>query len=158
MEIAFGTGRELPPRATPYTEAEVLEAIAAAFPAIELVSSRYADPSKVSVPESMADAVAHAGFVMGEDVPGWRGQDLAGLTVRQTCGGAVQVERVGGNPSGGPLVALVWLANHLPSVGLQLRAGEVVTTGSCTGLLYVDGGQRVTGGFLGFGEVAVDLA
>ena len=54
-------------------------------------------------------------------------------------------------------VALLWLANFLPSIGLHLRANQVVTTGSCTGLLFVEPKQRVSGGFLGFGEVSVDL-
>jgi 2-keto-4-pentenoate hydratase len=157
-EIAFRLGRDLPPRATPYTQDEVLDAVAAAFPAIEMVTSRYIDPSKVSGHEAMADNIAHGGLVIGADVPDWRARDLKSLTVRQTCGGAVQVEKVGGNPSGDSYVPLVWLANHLPSVGLHLQAGQVVTTGSCTGLLWVDSHQRVTGGFLGFGEVAVDLA
>lgn len=156
-EIAFRLGRDLPKRATPYTPEEVKDAIAAAFPAIEMVSSRYIDPAQVSPLEAMADGIAHAGLVLGVDVPDWRSLDLKSLTVRQTCGGAVQVERVGGNPSGGPFTPLVWLANHLPSLGLQLEAGQVVTTGSCTGLIHVEGRQRVTGGFLGFGEVVVDL-
>jgi len=90
-------------------------------------------------------------------VPDWRAMDLKALVVKQTCGGTVQVEKVGGNPSGDPFTPLLWLANYLPSVGLALEAGQVVTTGSCTGLLYVDGKQRVTGGFAGFGEVVVDL-
>jgi 2-keto-4-pentenoate hydratase len=156
-EIAFRLGRGLPKHATPYGREEVLDAVAAAFPAMEMVESRYMDPSAVSPLEAMADSIAHGGLVLGADVPGWRGMDLAGLTVRQTCGGAVQVEKVGGNPSGDPVTPLVWLANHLPTLGLQLEAGQVVTTGSCTGLLWVDGGQRVTGGFAGFGEVVVDL-
>jgi 2-keto-4-pentenoate hydratase len=156
-EIAFRLGRSLPPRATPYGPEEVQDAIAAAFPAIEMVTSRYIDPAQVSPHEAMADSIAHAGLVLGADVPNWRSLNLKSLTVRQTCGGTVQVEKVGGNPSGDPFTPLVWLANHLPSMGLQLEAGQVVTTGSCTGLLYVDGGQRVTGGFLGFGEVVVDL-
>jgi 2-keto-4-pentenoate hydratase len=156
-EIAFRLGRGLPKRATPYSREEVLDAVAAAFPAMEMVESRYLDPAAVSPLEAMADSIAHAGLVLGADVPDWRGRDLAALTVRQTCGGAVQVEKVGGNPSGDPVTPLVWLANHLPTVGLQLEAGQVVTTGSCTGLLWVEGGQRVTGGFAGFGEVVVDL-
>ena len=51
-----------------------------------------------------------------------------------------------------------WLANHLPTFGLQLEAGQVVTTGSCTGLVWVESRQRVTGEFLGFGAAAVELA
>lgn len=156
-EVAFRIGRGLPPRAEPYAREEVLDAVAAAFPAMEMVASRYIDPARVSPLEAMADNIAHAGLVLGADVPGWRDMDLASLSVRQTCGGAVQVERVGGNPSGDPATPLVWLANALQTVGLQLDAGQVVTTGSWTGLLWVAGGQRVTGGFAGFGEVAVDL-
>ncbi|PZW36984.1 2-keto-4-pentenoate hydratase [Humitalea rosea] len=157
-EIAFRFARDLPPRATPYSEAEVLDAVEGCFPAIEMVISRYTNPGAMPPWEAMADNVAHAGLVVGADVPGWRDLDLAGLTVRQSCGGAVQVEKVGGNPSGGPFVALLWLANHLPTVGLHIQAGQVVTTGSCTGLLWVESQQQVTGGFQGFGEVVVNLA
>lgn len=157
-EIAFRIGRDLPGRATPYARDEVLDAVAAAFPAMEMVESRYLDPKAVGPMEALADCIAHAGLVCGADVPGWRGMDLPGLTVRQTAGGEVQVERVGGNPSLDPVVPLVWLANALPEFGLHLQAGQVVTTGSCTGLLWVPAGQRVTGGFAGFGAaVAVDL-
>lgn len=157
-EIAFRLGRALPARATPYTREEVLDAVAACFPAMEMVETRYLDPAKVSPMEAMADCIAHAGLVLGADVPDWRGRDLATLPVRQTCGGQVQVEKIGGNPSGDPVTPMVWLANFLPTLGLHLEAGQVVTTGSCTGLLWVEGGQRVTGGFAGFGEVVIDLA
>jgi 2-keto-4-pentenoate hydratase len=156
-EIAVRLGRDLPSRATPYTREEVLDAIEAAFPAIELVVSRYTDLAAAPLMDSIADNISHAGLVIGEDVPGWRGMDLANLTVRQTHGDEVQVEKPGGNPSGDPITPLVWLANELPRHGLQLEAGQVVTTGSCTGLIFVKPGARVTGGFAGFGEVSVDL-
>ncbi len=156
-EIAFRLGRDLPPRGTPYAREEVIHAIEAAFPAIELVTSRYTNLATVPLLDSLADNISHAGLVIGEDVPDWRDMDLAGLTVRQTYSGEVQVERAGGNPSGDPFTPLAWLANHLLEHGLQLEAGQVVTTGSCTGLLFVEAGARVTGGFVDFGEVSVDL-
>ena len=156
-EIAFRLARDLPARSAPYGREEVLDAVAGAFPAMEMVESRYLDPRVVALPEAMADCIAHAGLVTGADVAGWRGMDLPNLPVRQTAGDEVQVEKIGGNPSLDPVVPLVWLANFLPTVGLHLRAGQVVTTGSCTGLLWVPGGQRVSGGFAGFGEVVVTL-
>ena len=157
-EIAFRLGRGLPARATPYTTSEVMDCIEAAFPAIEMVVCRYRDPKAVTLEELMADNVSHAGLILGPDVPGWRDMALDALTVRQTCGEAIQVEKVGGNPSGDPFTPLVWLANTLPQFGLSLEAGQVVTTGSCTGLLWVESRQRVTGEFLGFGAATVDLA
>lgn len=157
-EIAFRLGRDLPARAAPYAREEVLDAVAACFPAVEMVETRYIDPKAVTPLEAQADTIAHAGLVCGAAVADWRGRDLAALTVRQSYAGAVQVERVGGNPSLDPVAPLVWLASHLPAFGLHLEAGQVVTTGSCTGLLWVEGGPRVVGEFLGFGQVVVDLA
>lgn len=156
-EIAVRFQRDLPPRATPYTLEEVLDAVEAAFPAIELVQSRYTDMRAVSPLENMADNVAHAGFVHGADVANWRSFDLKTLKVKQVCGGVTQVEKIGGNPSGDPLVPLLWIANHLHQFGLHLRAGQIVTTGSTTGLIHVDSQQRVVSSFAGFGEVSVDL-
>ena len=156
-EIAFRIGRDLPPRATPYAREEVMDAVAACFPAIEMVASRFAEIGSVSPLEAMADNIAHDGLVIGAEVPDWRARDLNDLKVRQSCGGTVQVERRGSSPPGDPLLSLTRLANHLPAFGLHLQAGQVVTTGSWTGLLFVEGGQRVIGGFDGIGEVVVDL-
>jgi len=155
-EIAFRLARALPPRATPWTEAEVVEAIAACFPAVELVTTRYIDSKAVTPLEAMADNIAHAGLVCGADVPDWRSRDLGDLTVRQSCAGTVQVEKRGASPAGDPLASLTRLANHLHQFGLQLEAGQVVTTGSWTGMIWVEGG-RVVGGYEGLGEVVVDL-
>lgn len=156
-EIAFRLGRDLPPRATPWSPDEVREAIAACFPAVELVASRFADLKTVGPLEAMADNIAHAGLVCGAELADWRGRDLNDLTVRQACDGVVQVERRGASPAGDPLASLARLANHLPAFGLHLEAGQVVTTGSWTGLTWVAGG-RVTAGFEGFGEVVVELS
>jgi 2-keto-4-pentenoate hydratase len=156
-EIAFRLGRDLKPRSTPWTREEVADAVAACFPAIELVASRYADMNAVPLLSNIADNIAHAGLVCGAAVADWRARDLNDLTVRQACGGEVQVERRGGNPAGDALASLTRLANHLPAFGLHLEEGQVVTTGSWTGLLFVAGGQRVFGGFEGIGEVVVDL-
>ena len=156
-EIAVRIGRDLPPRKAPYSKSEVLDAIAAMFPAIELVRSRFVDPAAVAGLEAMADNVSHAGFVHGAEVTKWRGLELKHLRVNQNCSGGTRMEKIGGNPSDDPLVPLVWLANHLHQFGLSLQAGQIVTTGSCTGLTSVTAGQRVTGGFDGLGETSVEL-
>ena len=156
-EVAFRLGRDLAPRPTPWTREEVADAVDACFPAIEMVTSRYADMTQVSLLESIADSIAHAGLVCGAAVPDWRNRDLNDLAVRQVCGGTVQVAKRGGNPAGDALASLARLANHLPRFGLHLEAGQVVTTGSWTGLLFVQGGQRVVGSFEGLGEVVIDL-
>jgi 2-keto-4-pentenoate hydratase len=156
-EVAFRFARDLPPRGTPYTRDEVLAAVGACFPAVEMVVSRYADMKSVTPMEAMADNIAHDGLVCGAPVANWRDLDLNDLHVRQSAGGAVQVDRRGSNPAGDPFLSLTRIANHLHAFGLHLEAGQVVTTGSWTGLTWVEAGQRIVGGFDGLGEVVVDL-
>jgi 2-keto-4-pentenoate hydratase len=156
-EVAFRLGGDLPPRGTPYAREEVIAAVAACFPAIELVESRFADMTAATPLEAMADNIAHAALVLGTAVPDWRERNLDDLLVHQSAGGAVQVERRGSNPAGDPLLSLTRLANHLHSFDLFLKAGQVVTTGSWSGLIFVPAGLRIVGGFAGLGEVVVDL-
>ena len=42
-EFAFRMGQNLPPREQPYTQEEVMDSVAALYPAVELPSSRFAD-------------------------------------------------------------------------------------------------------------------
>ena len=84
-EVAFRLARDLPPRGTPYSREEVLDAVAAAFPLLELVQSRYADHKIVAPGEGMADNIAHHGYVVGADVAEWRRQDLANLAVGESA-------------------------------------------------------------------------
>jgi 2-keto-4-pentenoate hydratase len=159
-EIALRLGADLPGRSggKPYTRDEVLAAVAAAMPAIELVSGRFVDLRAVPPLVLMADSIAHFGFVHGEDAPGWRSLDLSRLRVRLDFAGEVQVEQVGGNPSGDPLSGVVWLANRLVETGTHLRAGEIITTGSCTGLIFTSPDKPVTVEFEGLGTASVELA
>jgi 2-keto-4-pentenoate hydratase len=156
-EVAFSVARDLPPRGAPYAREEVLAAIGECFPAIEMVVTRYADIKAVTPWEAMADNIAHEGLVCGAPVADWRALDLNDLHVRQSAGGTVQVDRRGANPAGDPLLTLTRIANHLHAFGLHLEAGQVVTTGSWTGLIWVEGGQRILGGFAGLGDVVVDV-
>ncbi len=159
-EIALRLAADLPGRADgkPYTRDDVLAAVAAAMPAIELVQSRFLDHRAVPPLVGMADSIAHFGFVFGDDAPGWRSLDLAHLRVRLDFAGEVQVEQVGGNPSGDPILPVVWLANRLIDTGTHLRAGEIITTGSCTGLIFTSPDKLVTVEFEGLGAASAELA
>jgi 2-keto-4-pentenoate hydratase len=151
-EIAFRALRDIPPGST---RADLLGAIVA-FPAIELVSSRYQDGADLSQLVKIADNFSNGGFVAGPDAPGWRNLELPYVPVHLTIGDAVIADKIGGNPAGDPLVPLEWLIGFLPTVGLGLRAGQVVTTGSCTGMVPATAGQRVVLRFTGLGEVVID--
>ena len=61
----------------------------------------------------------------------------------------------GRNVLGDPRIALTWLASELRQLGLTLRAGEVVTTGTCHPPLPIQSGDRVAADFGAVGRVSV---
>jgi len=61
----------------------------------------------------------------------------------------------GKNVLGDPRVALAWLANELSGLGITLRAGEVVTTGTCHPPLPIQSGDRMDADFGVLGRVSV---
>ena len=64
-EVAFVLGRDLPSRATPYSEAEVRAAIGETRLVLELLGTRYADPAAADWLEMMADCVQNQGLYVG---------------------------------------------------------------------------------------------
>jgi len=61
----------------------------------------------------------------------------------------------GKNVLGDPRAALAWLANELRGLGITLRAGEVVTTGTCHPPLPIQSGDMMDVDFGVLGKVSV---
>lgn len=131
-EFAFRMGRDLTPRDEPYGTEEVLDAVAALHPAIEVPDSRLADVARAGAAQLIADNACAHQFVLGPEAPPhWRGLDLAAHRVVGHVEGRFSREGVGANVLGDPRLALTWLANELSRHGETLAAGQVVTTGTC---------------------------
>jgi 2-keto-4-pentenoate hydratase len=82
--------------------------------------------------------------------------DLVNVPVTLTFGDQVIVQQAGGHGSGDPLKPAVDLVNELRS-GAGVRAGQVMTTGTYSGLHFATPGQRVRAAFAGFGAAEVDV-
>jgi 2-keto-4-pentenoate hydratase len=154
-EIAFRFENDLPPRDRPYTYDEVAAAVVA-FPAIEVVDSRYRDYANAPLLKRIADFVSNGAFVCGQPQPGWRDVDLAHLTATLAFDGTVVAHRTGGHPAGDPLLPAVDLVNDL-RLEHGVRAGQMMTTGTCTGINFAKPGQRAKAVFEGFGFVEVEF-
>jgi 2-keto-4-pentenoate hydratase len=151
-------GRDLPPRDRPWTVPEVMAAVAALHPAIELPDSRYTDFTAVGAPQLIADDACADWFLLGEAAPdGWRDLDLAEHPVVAVKNGTDQRRGRGGNALGDPRVALTWLVNELSGLGITLRAGEVVTTGTCLVPVEVEAGDEVQASLGELGGLSVRL-
>jgi 2-keto-4-pentenoate hydratase len=156
-ELAFRFARSLPPRPVPYSEDEVWDAIDALHPAIELVRARFADPQAVDKLALLADNLANYGFCFGPPVRDWREVDFLRQPVSLTVDGKEKVHAVGGNAAGHPRRLLAWLANHCARRGRGLAAGDIVTTGTHTGLISLTAPARVGVQFAGLGEARLTL-
>lgn len=156
-EFAFRMARDLAPRAAAYSVQEVLDAVATLHPAIELPDSRFADFVGAGEAQLIADhACAHL-FVLGPATSAdWRAIDLVEEKPVVTLRGERFIGH-GRNVLGDPRVALAWLANELRGLGITLRAGEVVTTGTCHVPLPIRAGDHLAADFGHLGKVSVRL-
>jgi 2-keto-4-pentenoate hydratase len=158
IELAFRMGRDLEPRPAPYQITEVSSAVDALYPAIEIPNSRYEDLLAVGVPQLLADDTCADYLVIGRPTQAnWRSIDLAQHKVTATVAGKNEREGKGEDVLGNPLSALTWLANELSRIGVPLKAGQVVTTGTWVAPLPVEVGDEVSADFGVLGKVSVRL-
>lgn len=156
LEFAFRMSADLAPRLQPYTINEVMEHVATLHPAIEVPDSRLEHFDRVGAAQLIADNACAHYFLLGTaSPPEWRSLNLSTHKVWGSIGTAAPQPGVGSNVLGDPRVALVWLVNELSLHRLTLRAGEVVTTGTCIKPLAISQGDRVTGDFGLLGRVSV---
>jgi len=154
-EFAFRMARDLPPRSQSYTTQEVLDAVDTLHPAIEIPDSRFADFVTAGPAQIIADnACAHL-FVLGAaTTTDWRSLDLVEAKPLIMLRGT-RFTGHGKNVLGDPRIALAWLANELRELGLTLKAGQIVTTGTCHPPLAIQAGDMFEADFGSIGTVSV---
>jgi 2-keto-4-pentenoate hydratase len=154
-EFAFRMRIDLPPRAEPYTVQQVLDAVDTLHPAIEIPDSRFADFVSAGAAQIIADNACALLFVLGPATTAdWRTRDLVEERPVITMRGQ-QFTGHGKNVLGDPRVALTWLANELRQLGVTLKAGEIVTTGTCHPPLPIQSGDFCAMDFGVLGKVSV---
>lgn len=133
-EVAFLFGNDLPPRATPYSYAEITAAIASANAVIEILESAYTDPKKLPSLAVSADMQYHGAFVHGPAFENWQSIDWAAESVELVVDGVVREQRTGSNPGGTDLLRLLsYVVNEGAARTGGIKAGQWITTGSWTG-------------------------
>ncbi len=159
-EIAFQLRRDLPARTgAAYSRAEVAAAIEAVRLGIEIVDPRW--PAGSGTLAELADGFNNGAFVTGPRFDDWQALDFTEVDIALTFAapGAAAKELALGSVrailDGDPFATVVMLANAQPEGSPGLRAGDVVTTGSCTGAPRLPGPGLYRAEFSGLGVVEI---
>ena len=151
-EIAFVLKRDL--MGPGVGVAEVIAATECVMPCFEIVDSRIRD-WKIKIQDTVADNASCGVFVLGSQAFSPLDVDL------HTCGmvleknGEVVVTGAGAAALGSPFNAVAWLANTLGSLGMGLKAGEVILSGALGAMVPAQRGDNFHLSIGGLGQCAV---
>jgi 2-keto-4-pentenoate hydratase len=156
-EFAFRFAGDLAPRGRPYSVGEVLDAVGDLHPTIEIPDSRFDDFARVGAAQLIADDACACWLVVGGSVSDWRGVDLVAHTVEGFLDGAPVAKGTGANVLGDPRAALTWMVNERCTYRTGVRAGDLVTTGTCIVPVAIGPGQRFRADFGALGSLEVSF-
>lgn len=144
-ELCVFLREDLPPRAQPYALHEVALAIGGVAAAFELVDDREADYARLDARSLIADNSWNAGIVLGETRalgPGCPEIDVSALDGTLSVDGEVMDRGNSRDALSHPFAVVQWLCNHLRCRGSQLRAGDLVMTGSIVPTRFAAAGEH----------------
>jgi 2-keto-4-pentenoate hydratase len=150
-EIAFVLREDLD--AEKLSEADLVDAIDYALPAIEIVDSRIANWD-ISITDTVADNASSGLFVLGESPRQLSEIDLEGCEMVMRRHGEVVSNGVGAACLGNPLIATRWLADTMAKAGRPLRSGDIVLSGALGPMVTVQPGDEYSVSISGLGNVS----
>jgi 2-oxopent-4-enoate/cis-2-oxohex-4-enoate hydratase len=153
LEPEIGVVLERPLRGPGVTNIDVLAAAGGVVAAVEILDGRI-QPGTSSLADGMGDNAFHGGSVLGTLMRPARGFDFLheGAFVRKNgklFGSACGVEALGN-----PLSVVSWLANELAKHDRQIDAGQVISTGSLTGVCPAEAGDVIEMSFANLGAIS----
>ena len=157
-EFALRISRDLPPRENAYSFTDVMKAVDAVAGAIEIVGSRFVGGLAGKGPLlTAADFGANIALAIGPWNTDLHDIKLAAHAVEVFIDGDLREQGTGARALGNPFNVLKWLANNQSETGQGLKAGEIISTGTCTGLLDVLPGNMVIAEFGSLGSVKIQF-
>lgn len=151
-EIAFMLKQDL--KGTQITREDVLDATEWVAPCFEIVDSRIHD-WKIRIQDTVADNASCGVLVLGgrRKSPADIDLALAGMVLEKN--GEIISTSTGAAVQGSPVNAVAWLANTLGNLGIGLKAGEVILSGSQSPLVPVKAGDSLVCTVGGLGGTSV---
>jgi len=151
-EVAFILKRDL--MGPGVTAADVLRATECVMPCFEIVDSRIKD-WKIKIQDTVADNASCGVLTLGGQRKSPRQLDLALAGMVLEKNGEIVSTSTGAAVQGSPVNAVAWLANTLGRLGIGLKAGEVILSGSQSPLVPVKAGDSLGCSVGGLGSTSV---
>ncbi|MBX3680786.1 2-oxopent-4-enoate hydratase [Cognatazoarcus halotolerans] len=136
------------------TAADVLRATDCVMPCFEIVDSRIKD-WKIKIQDTVADNASCGVLTLGGMRKRPRDLDLALAGMVLEKNGDIISTSTGAAVQGSPVNAVAWLANTLGRLGIGLKAGEVILSGSQSPLVPVVAGDSLSCSVGGLGSTSV---
>jgi 2-keto-4-pentenoate hydratase len=153
-EIALILERDLVDPDT--TMAQMMQSVAFAVPALEIVDSRIKD-WKITIVDTIADNGASSRYVLGLEPRGLKDLDLENCGMTLYRNGEVSSVGTGSACLGHPLKAALWLARILVQRGEPLRAGDLILTGALGPMVEARAGDLFESRITGFPSVRLHI-
>lgn len=162
-EVIFEIGNDLPAAHAPYSQQRLMANVSRAFAGIEVCDTRFdasVDPPLVCVvaDNSNADLIVVGDELTEEDLDVLANPSIANLPVTLQCRDKPDVSGSTRNVLGNPLRSLTWLVNWLARRGEGLKRGQLISSGSCTGMTQVATDDAVIATFGSGARVCVEFA
>lgn len=153
-ELVFYFSKDLPARLEAYSESDIEAAVGRTHMALELIMSRYEDPTGSSHFDNLADCLMNQGVYVGPELDSQQSRHASTLDIKVSYDGQSQSFE-GRHPDIKPRAALLWLVEYLRQRGIGIQAGQAVITGSYAGVIDVPLNTDVTIAYAGLGEFTV---
>ena len=151
-EIAFLLKKDL--QGPGVTAADVIAATEGVMACFEIVDSRIQD-WKIKIQDTVSDNASCGVFVLGDQLVDIANLDLAVCGMVMEKNGEIVVTGAGAATMGHPVNAIVWLANMLGSLGITLKAGDIVLAGAMGAMVPVVKGDNLRININGIGGCSV---
>jgi len=156
-EYAFKMANDFPSNGEAINVETASAAVETVHLAIEVIGRCIGNPDYANGVGVTMDFGGNAAFVVGPEVTDWSKQDFANTIVETMVDGEV-VQTGNGQPvMGNPINSIVWLATQLAAKGECIKAGQWVSSGTCTAAVPGEAGKTVSAKFGDFGEVIVNF-
>ncbi len=156
-EVVFELGSDLPAAYAPFSEQRVMASLSCAFAGIELCNTRFEESVDPSLASVVADNSNADLLVVGDALSEVDLDALPNLSVTLQRRGKPDIRGSTQNVLGNPLRAVTWLANWLARRGEGLKRGQLISSGSCTGMTQVAVEDCVVATFGSGAQVSVEF-